>query len=47
MSTNAAPTHIEVCNLTMAYGDFVLQRDVSFDIQKGEVMVIMANPRTN
>jgi phospholipid/cholesterol/gamma-HCH transport system ATP-binding protein len=28
-------------NLTMAYGDFVLQQDVSFDIQQGEVMVIM------
>ncbi len=32
---------IRVDDLTMAYGDFVLQRDLSFDIKSGEVMVIM------
>lgn len=33
--------HITVRSLTMAYGDFVIQRDVSFSIQRGEVFVIM------
>ena len=32
---------IGVRNLTMAYGDFVLMRDLDFDVQKGEVFVIM------
>lgn len=34
-------TCIQVDNLTMAYGDRVLQRDVSFEVKSGEVMVIM------
>ena len=33
--------HIEVCDLTMAFGDFVLQRDLSFSIPRGSVFVIM------
>ncbi|MBC8453564.1 ATP-binding cassette domain-containing protein [PVC group bacterium] len=33
--------HIEVRNLTMAYGSFTLMRDVSFEVQQGSVMVIM------
>ena len=32
---------ITVRNLTMAYGDFVIQRDVSFEVRQGEVFVIM------
>jgi phospholipid/cholesterol/gamma-HCH transport system ATP-binding protein len=32
---------ITVENLTMAYGDYVLQRDLSFTIGKGEVFIIM------
>lgn len=36
-----AESKIRVENLTMAYGDFVLQRDLDFDIKSGEVMVIM------
>ena len=32
---------IGVRNLTMAYGDFVLMRDLDFDIHRGEVFVIM------
>jgi phospholipid/cholesterol/gamma-HCH transport system ATP-binding protein len=32
---------IAVRDLTMAYGDFVLMRDLSFEIQQGEVFVIM------
>ncbi len=33
--------HIEVRDLTMAYGDFVLMRDLNFTIRKGEVFIIM------
>lgn len=32
---------IGVRDLTMAYGDFVLMRDLDFDIRRGEVFVIM------
>lgn len=32
---------ISVRDLTMAYGDFVVMRDVSFDVSPGEVFVIM------
>ena len=32
---------IAVRNVTMAYGDFVLMRDLDFEINKGEVFVIM------
>jgi len=34
-------THISVNNLTMAYGDFVIQRDLTFDIRRGRIFVIM------
>jgi phospholipid/cholesterol/gamma-HCH transport system ATP-binding protein len=33
--------HIEVKNLTMAYGDFVLMRDLNFTVNRGDVFVIM------
>ena len=33
--------HIKVENLTMAYGDFVIQRDLDFTINRGDVFVIM------
>jgi phospholipid/cholesterol/gamma-HCH transport system ATP-binding protein len=32
---------ITVNNLTMAYGSFVIQRDLSFNIQPGEIFIIM------
>lgn len=32
---------IEVENLTMAYGDFVVMRDMNFKVRQGEVMVVM------
>lgn len=32
---------ITVRDLTMAYGDFVIQRDVSFSISRGEIFIIM------
>ncbi|MCL7979011.1 MAG: ATP-binding cassette domain-containing protein [marine benthic group bacterium] len=33
--------HIEVRDLTMAFGDFVLQRDLSFSIPRNSIFVIM------
>jgi phospholipid/cholesterol/gamma-HCH transport system ATP-binding protein len=39
MST--APSHIEVCDLTMAYDDFIIQRDLSFTISHGDIFIIM------
>ena len=38
----APPTdQISVRGLTMAYGDFVVMKDISFDVSPGEVFVIM------
>lgn len=37
----AKETHIEVRDVTMAYGDFVIQRDLTFDIRRGDVFIIM------
>ncbi len=34
-------SHIEVHDLTMAYGDFVIQRDLDFTIGRGDIFVIM------
>jgi phospholipid/cholesterol/gamma-HCH transport system ATP-binding protein len=39
MSTAEAP--IVVRNLTMAYGSFVIQRDLTFTVQRGEIFIIM------
>ena len=33
--------HIEVRGLTMAYGDYVIQRDLNFTIKRGDIFVIM------
>ena len=33
--------HIRVNQLTMAYGDFVIQHDLSFDINRGDVFIVM------
>ncbi len=38
-----AETHIRVDHLTMAYGDFVVQRDVDFKIPRGQVFIIMGD----
>jgi phospholipid/cholesterol/gamma-HCH transport system ATP-binding protein len=32
---------ISVCDVTMAYGDFVLMRGLTFDVRRGDVFVIM------
>src|SRR5881296_3955030 len=36
-----APARITVADLTMAYGSFVIQHDLSFTIARGEIFVIM------
>ncbi len=36
-----ADAHITVTDLTMAYGDFVIQRDLTFTIQRGDIFIIM------
>jgi phospholipid/cholesterol/gamma-HCH transport system ATP-binding protein len=37
------PPHIEVRSLTMAYGERVVQQDLSFSVQRGEIFVIMGD----
>jgi phospholipid/cholesterol/gamma-HCH transport system ATP-binding protein len=39
--SNTAESHITVRDLTMAYGSFVLMRDLNFTVKRGEVFVIM------
>ena len=38
-----ANTHVEVEALTMAYGSFVVQRDLSFKIARGDIFVVMGD----
>ena len=38
---NSSEPHVTVHNLTMAYGSFVLMRDLTFTINKGDVFIIM------
>ena len=38
---NQKKAHITVNDLTMAYGDFVLMRDLTFTINRGDVFIIM------
>jgi phospholipid/cholesterol/gamma-HCH transport system ATP-binding protein len=33
--------HITVTDLTMAYGDFVIQHDLNFSIKRGDIFIIM------
>ncbi len=40
-AAEGSPVHIAVRDLTMAYGSFVLQRDLNFEVKRGEVFVIM------
>jgi phospholipid/cholesterol/gamma-HCH transport system ATP-binding protein len=41
MNTTEKTAHIKVRELTMAYGDFVLMRDLTFDINRGDIFIIM------
>jgi len=36
-----AEAHITVHDLTMAYGDFVIQRDLDFTVRRGDIFIIM------
>jgi phospholipid/cholesterol/gamma-HCH transport system ATP-binding protein len=40
-SNAAREPHIVVEDLTMAYGEFVIQRDLNFTINKGDIFIIM------
>lgn len=39
--TDTSEPHIEVKGLTMAYGDFVLMKELNFQIARGDVFIIM------
>ena len=41
MNTTTAPPCIEVTDLTLAYGDFVLMRDLNFTVRQGDIFIIM------
>ena len=45
MADHSIPTepqaHISVRDLTMAYGSFVLMRDLTFEVKHGDVFIIM------
>ena len=41
VDADGGTTHIEVRDLTIAYGSFVVQRDLTFSIRRGEVFIIM------
>ena len=38
---NQKKAHITVKDLTMAYGSFVVQRDLTFTINRGDIFIIM------
>ncbi|MGD9075602.1 MAG: ATP-binding cassette domain-containing protein [Desulfobacteraceae bacterium] len=38
---NEKQAHIKIRDLTMAYGDFVLMRDLDFTVNRGDVFIIM------
>jgi phospholipid/cholesterol/gamma-HCH transport system ATP-binding protein len=40
-AVNEAKPHITVRDLTMAYGDFVLMRDLDFTVNHGDIFIIM------
>ena len=39
----AEPAHVEVRDLTMGYGEVVVQRDVGFTVRRSEIFVIMGD----
>jgi phospholipid/cholesterol/gamma-HCH transport system ATP-binding protein len=38
---SAEDAHVQVDGLTMAYGDFVVMRDLSFVVRRGDIFIIM------
>jgi phospholipid/cholesterol/gamma-HCH transport system ATP-binding protein len=43
LRAGAGEAAIAVRGLTMAYGDFVVQRDLDFEVRRGEIFVIMGD----
>jgi phospholipid/cholesterol/gamma-HCH transport system ATP-binding protein len=41
MTAKSREPHIRVRDLTMAYGSFVVQKDLTFDIGRGDIFIIM------
>ena len=41
--TGSSEAHILVSHLTMAYGDFVVQRDLDFSIRRGQIFILMGD----
>jgi phospholipid/cholesterol/gamma-HCH transport system ATP-binding protein len=41
MNGKTVPACIEVTDLTLSYGDFVLMRDVNFTVRQGDIFIIM------
>jgi phospholipid/cholesterol/gamma-HCH transport system ATP-binding protein len=41
LTVNERDVHIHIDNLTMAYGSLLIQRDLNFDVHRGDVFVIM------
>lgn len=41
MGGTAPGDHITVSHLTMAYGDFLIQKDLDFSVRRGEVFIVM------
>ncbi len=37
----ADPVHIHASDLTLAYGDFIVQKDLDFSIMRGDIFIIM------
>lgn len=40
---NASETKIQIQNLTMAYGSYVVMRDINAEVKRGSVFVVMGN----
>src|SRR6478609_1899312 len=41
MNTNGHPAKIEICDLTMSFGSFVVMRNISAKIREAEIFIIM------
>src|SRR3954452_5450354 len=41
MAMTPAEAHITVNHLTMAYGSFIIQRDLTFTVRRGDIFIIM------